>query len=320
NMALVPQNTSLLNTFAQDFTELMKDESLYDLKIILPNGKIILGHKFCIMVRSMKFRKFFQKSDTITEAQMIEEIPLEKIVGSSFLSSQAISSAFEELFFYFYHDALNAGNWDIITANKENFLAFIQLVKILEMKHLVEPTLKKIEEYLSANNAVNLLNGIMKLIDSKLLIEENNLEDLYDEAAEKCIKFFENKDALHESDFSTFNMGNLSLGSFNYLMENIYSTNKNNIQETKKFLLAINWFNSKKSETAAKIQEDIFQNVEFPLIPPVTLATKISDIKKISPERYQDVLDAVVIQLANKCEQLEQAANEYMRTLEQRLQ
>ncbi|CAG8650571.1 13415_t:CDS:2, partial [Ambispora gerdemannii] len=328
------QNIGLLNTFAQDFTELMKDDSLYDLKIILPNGKTILSHKFCIIIRSAKFRKIIQESNIITEAtnpksshvkvkspkiprsQLMEEISLKKIVGSTFLSDKAVSNAFEELFFYFYHDTLNAGNWDVIMANRENFLAFIQLIKVLEMRHLVEPTLEKIKAYLSSNNAVDLLNGIMKLIDHLIENEENSVAYFYGEAAQKCIEFFKSMNALVETNFRAFSMGNLSLESFNYLMENIYVKDRNNYQETNKFLLVINWFNSTKSDTAAKTQ-DLFQHIEFPLIQTVTLTTKISDIKRISPKRYQDVLDAVVIQLAKKCAEIESLQDQLKTQYEQ---
>ncbi|CAG8638767.1 249_t:CDS:2, partial [Ambispora leptoticha] len=309
------QKANLLNTFAQDFTELLKDRSLYDLKIILPNGKTILGHKFCLMARSAKFRKFFQESNVInTETtQKMEEILLEKIVGTTFLSSQAVSRAFEVLFFYFYHDTLNIGNWDVIMASRENIVAFIQLVRIFEMRHLVKPTLEKIEAHLSADNAVNLLNEIMKLIDCNPLIddEENGLKNFYDETAHKCIKYLDNKNALLEKNFSAFNMKNLSLISLNYLLKKIYSKNNiaRNNQETKKFLLIVNWFNSNKSETAAKTRGNLFQNIEFSLIPAVTLATKIYDIKAISPEKYQDALTDIVIQLANKYEKLKPSAN-----------
>jgi len=294
-----------------------------------------------MIVRSPRFKRYFIESPPVSQKKKDGIIALQDVTGPISLNYAEISNAFQELRSYFYQDYVE---WSSVNKSLDCFVAFIVLSKRLELKHLVKLTVEAVEEYLSSINVVRFLNKIIEIIAKEPPLHDKAdpvFSNFFIEVAFKCLLFLYKEDALAEDKFQNFSMGDLSLPSLNFVLQAIYGNEENmthkdepkvsqmtddptieeittdqtpskNEREMKKFMLIVNWMQSNR-DTNGIGKEDLIQYVDLNQLNPEIISSKITVIKKLSPERYSSALEAIISTLLGKYNKLEEEVQDLRR-------
>ncbi|CAG8471024.1 5865_t:CDS:10 [Ambispora gerdemannii] len=263
----------------ENLSRLLRDDSLCDLKILLPNGIPVPSHKSILVARSYTIREYFQKisaqppnspligeteytkwEDAVNATDNIEHVSLEAIIGNISIVKTSISKAYLGINQYFYEDVID---WEEHNQSPHDFVAFILLVNKLRIDHLKQPILDHLEKYLSTSNAVPFMNQMTEWF-------------LNDDILMKCVEYFFRVKAFEGEIFEQHEMQNLLLAAVKFLLGNfdnlLEDDTKDSDQEIIKFKFVMRWVKA-HYEIIHEIQgEKLLEYIDFDLLEPKIVA------------------------------------------------
>ncbi|CAG8471046.1 5866_t:CDS:2 [Ambispora gerdemannii] len=275
-----------LKNLAEDIFLLLKDDILYDLRIILPNGYFVFCHKAILIARSDRIREFFQERK-IQPKNNIETIFLKDILENIPTVENSTPNAYLGINRYFYEDVID---WDEHTQFPHDLVAFILLVNRLRIENLKQPLLGYLDEYLSTNNAVPFTNEMVELF----LSEEKRNNEIYKMILMKCVEYFSRMNAFVNAQYKQHDMQKFLLLAVKFILENIDASKDveaKSVHETTKFNFIIRW-----SKAHDDIIDDIqnvklLQYVDFDALNLQIIASEIEQIKKLAPTQHADIIE-----------------------------